>query len=53
MSDQTIAIEFIGTQDNIADPLTKGLEHAFVLKSKLGMELIIHHYSSTVGTQYT
>ncbi|KAL8125169.1 hypothetical protein AgCh_012735 [Apium graveolens] len=23
-----IAIEFIGTQDNIADPLTKGLEHA-------------------------
>ncbi|KAL8089478.1 hypothetical protein AgCh_039085 [Apium graveolens] len=28
VSDRIIAIEFIGTQDNIADPLNKGLEHA-------------------------
>ena len=37
VSERIIAIEFIGTQDNIADPLTKGLEHAVVLKSRLGM----------------
>ena len=53
MSDRVIAVEFIGTQDNLADPLTKGLEHAVVLKSRLGMGLITHHDSSTVGTQYT
>ncbi|KAL8120812.1 hypothetical protein AgCh_017845 [Apium graveolens] len=40
LSDRIIAIEFIGTQDNIADPLTKGIEHAIVLKSRLGMRLI-------------
>ncbi|KAL8149671.1 hypothetical protein AgCh_006619 [Apium graveolens] len=34
VSDRIIAIEFIGTQDNIVDPLTKGLEHAVVLKSR-------------------
>ncbi|KAL8155041.1 hypothetical protein AgCh_000429 [Apium graveolens] len=48
-----IAIEFIGTLDNIADPLTKGLEHVVVLKSRLGMGPITHHNPSTVGTQYT
>ena len=53
VSDRVIAIEFIGTQDNIADPLTKGLEHAVVLKSRLGMGLVTHHGSSTAGTQYT
>ncbi|KAL8103698.1 hypothetical protein AgCh_028045 [Apium graveolens] len=40
VSDRIIAIEFIGTQDNIADPLTKGIEHAIVLKSGLGMGLV-------------
>ncbi|KAL8120351.1 hypothetical protein AgCh_017506 [Apium graveolens] len=39
VSDRIIAIEFIGTEDNIADPLTKGIEHAIVLKSRLGMGL--------------
>ena len=53
MSEKIIAIEFIGTQDNIADPLTKGLEHAVVLKSRLGMGLTTHIDSSTAGTQYT
>ena len=53
VSDRTIAIKFIGTQNNIADPLTKGLEHVVVLKSRLGMGLITHHGSSTAGTQYT
>ena len=53
VSDRIIAIEFIGTQNNIADPLTKGLEPAVVLKSRLGMGLSTHHNSSTVGTQYT
>ncbi|KAL8088682.1 hypothetical protein AgCh_038452 [Apium graveolens] len=53
VSDRIIAIEFIGTQDNIADPLTKGIEHAIVLKSRLGMGLVTHHNSSTEGTQYT
>ena len=52
--ERIIAIEFIGTQDNIADPLTKGLEHAVVLiKSRLGMGLTTHIDSSTAGTQYT
>ncbi|KAL8120815.1 hypothetical protein AgCh_017848 [Apium graveolens] len=41
VSDRIIAIEFIRTQDNIADPLTKGIEHAIVLKSRLGMRLMI------------
>ncbi|KAL8117524.1 hypothetical protein AgCh_015420 [Apium graveolens] len=40
VSDMILAIEFVGTQDNIADPLTKGLEHVVVLKSRLGMGLI-------------
>ncbi|KAL8124691.1 hypothetical protein AgCh_012369 [Apium graveolens] len=53
VTDRIIAIEFIGTQNNIADPLTKGLEPAVVLKSRLGMGLSTHHNSSTVGTQYT
>ena len=53
VSDRVMAIEFIGTQDNIADPLTKGLEHAVVLKSRLGMRLTTHFESSTAGTQYT
>ncbi|KAL8148948.1 hypothetical protein AgCh_006087 [Apium graveolens] len=41
VSDMIIAIEFIGTQDNIVDPLTKGIEHAIVLKSRLGMGLVV------------
>ena len=53
VSDRTIAIEFIGTEGNIADPLTKGLEHVVFLKSRLGMRLITHHNSSTAGTHYT
>jgi hypothetical protein len=53
MSDRIIGVEFIGTQENLADPLTKGLEHAVVLKSRLGMGLIAHNDSSTTGTQYT
>ena len=50
MSDQTIAIKFIGTQDNTADPLIKRLEHDVVLKSRLGMSLINHSGSSKAGT---
>ena len=53
VSERIIAIEFIGTQDNIVDPLTKGLEHAVVLKSRLGMRLTTHIDSSIAGTQYT
>ena len=53
VSERIIAVEFIGTQDNIADPLTKGLQHAVVLKSRLGMGLIAHNDSSAAGTQYT
>ena len=48
---RTIAIDLIGTQDNIADPMTKGLEHVVVPKSSLGMRLITYHDSSTAGTQ--
>ena len=53
VSERIIAIEFIGTQDNIADPLNKGLEHALVLNSRLGMGLKTHIDLSTAGTQYT
>ena len=53
VSERIIAIEFIGTQDNIVDPLTKGLEHAVVLKSRLRMGLTTHIDSSTAGIQYT
>ena len=49
--ERIIAIEFIRTQDNIADPLTKGLELAVVLKSRLGMGLTTHIDSSTAETQ--
>ena len=42
MSERIIVIEFIGTQDNIVDPLTKGLEHAVVLKLRLRMRLTTH-----------
>ncbi|KAL8089895.1 hypothetical protein AgCh_039379 [Apium graveolens] len=40
MSDRIIAIEFIGSQVNIDDPPTKGLDHDVVLKSRLGMGLV-------------
>ena len=39
MFDGIIAVNFIGTKDNIADPLTKGLALALVQKSRLGMGL--------------
>ena len=37
VSDGIIAVDFIGTKDNTADPLTKGLTLALVQKSRLGM----------------
>lgn len=38
VSDRVIAIAFIGTQGNIVDPLTKGLGHDVILKSRLGID---------------
>ncbi|KAL8098055.1 hypothetical protein AgCh_030987 [Apium graveolens] len=40
VSNTIIDVEFIGTQDNLTDPLTKGLEHAVVLQCRLGMRLV-------------
>lgn len=39
ISERVIAVDFVGTKDNTADPFTKGLDLAQVLKSKLGMGL--------------
>ena len=39
VSDRVMAIDFVGTKDNIADPLTKGLELSLVQKSRLEMGL--------------
>ncbi|KAL2253061.1 UNVERIFIED_CONTAM: hypothetical protein Sindi_0100800, partial [Sesamum indicum] len=35
-------VDFVGTKDNVADPLTKGLNLSQVHKSKLGMGLKTH-----------
>jgi hypothetical protein len=39
VSQKVIAVDYVGTKDNTADPLTKGLELALVLKFRLGMGL--------------
>ncbi|KAL0315203.1 UNVERIFIED_CONTAM: Retrovirus-related Pol polyprotein from transposon TNT 1-94 [Sesamum calycinum] len=39
VSDRVIGIDFMGTKDNVADPLTKGLDLSQVNKSRLGMGL--------------
>ncbi|KAL0303720.1 UNVERIFIED_CONTAM: Retrovirus-related Pol polyprotein from transposon TNT 1-94 [Sesamum radiatum] len=42
VSDRVIGIDFVGTKDNVADPLTKGLDLSQVDKSRLGMGLKTH-----------
>ncbi|KAL2253467.1 UNVERIFIED_CONTAM: Retrovirus-related Pol polyprotein from transposon TNT 1-94 [Sesamum indicum] len=42
VSDRVIGIDFVGTKDNVADPLTKGLNLSQVHKSRLGMGLKTH-----------
>ncbi|KAL2232001.1 UNVERIFIED_CONTAM: Retrovirus-related Pol polyprotein from transposon TNT 1-94 [Sesamum indicum] len=42
VSDRVIGIDFVGTKDNVADPLTRGLNLSQVHKSRLGMGLKIH-----------
>ncbi|KAK4392741.1 Retrovirus-related Pol polyprotein from transposon TNT 1-94 [Sesamum angolense] len=42
VSDRVIGIDFVGTKDNVADPLTKRLDLSQVYKSRLGMGLRIH-----------
>ncbi|KAL0360460.1 UNVERIFIED_CONTAM: Retrovirus-related Pol polyprotein from transposon TNT 1-94 [Sesamum radiatum] len=42
VSDRVIGIDFVGTKDNVADPLTKGLDLSQVNKSRLGMGLKTH-----------
>ncbi|KAL0302303.1 UNVERIFIED_CONTAM: Retrovirus-related Pol polyprotein from transposon TNT 1-94 [Sesamum calycinum] len=42
VSDRVIVIDFVGTKDNVADPLTKGLDLSQVNKSRLGMGLKTH-----------
>ncbi|KAK4405931.1 Retrovirus-related Pol polyprotein from transposon TNT 1-94 [Sesamum angolense] len=42
VSDRVIGIDFVGTKDNVADPLTKGLNLSQVNKSRLGMGLKTH-----------
>ncbi|KAL0317439.1 UNVERIFIED_CONTAM: Retrovirus-related Pol polyprotein from transposon TNT 1-94 [Sesamum angustifolium] len=39
---RVIGIDFVGTKDNVADPLTKGLDLSQVNKSRLGMGLKTH-----------
>ncbi|KAL2225610.1 UNVERIFIED_CONTAM: Retrovirus-related Pol polyprotein from transposon TNT 1-94 [Sesamum indicum] len=39
VSDRVIGIDFVGTKDNVADPLTKGLNLSQVHKSRLEMRL--------------
>ncbi|KAL0337666.1 UNVERIFIED_CONTAM: hypothetical protein Scaly_2041700 [Sesamum calycinum] len=38
VSDIVIHIDFVGTKDNVADPLTKGLDLSQVYKSRLGWD---------------
>ncbi|KAL2231171.1 UNVERIFIED_CONTAM: Retrovirus-related Pol polyprotein from transposon TNT 1-94, partial [Sesamum indicum] len=42
VSDRVMGIDFVGTKDNVADPLTKGLNLSQVHKSRLGMGLKTH-----------
>ncbi|KAL0458672.1 UNVERIFIED_CONTAM: hypothetical protein Slati_0494400 [Sesamum latifolium] len=42
VSDRVVGIDFVGIKDNVADPLTKGLDLSQVYKSRLGMRLKIH-----------
>ncbi|KAL0380426.1 UNVERIFIED_CONTAM: Retrovirus-related Pol polyprotein from transposon TNT 1-94 [Sesamum angustifolium] len=42
VSDRVIGIDFVGTKDNVADLLTKGLDLSQVNKSRLGMGLKTH-----------
>ncbi|KAL0299909.1 UNVERIFIED_CONTAM: Retrovirus-related Pol polyprotein from transposon TNT 1-94 [Sesamum angustifolium] len=42
VSDRVIGIDFVGTKDNVADPLIKGLDLSQVNKSRLGMGLKTH-----------
>ncbi|KAL0349656.1 UNVERIFIED_CONTAM: Retrovirus-related Pol polyprotein from transposon TNT 1-94 [Sesamum radiatum] len=42
VSDRVIGIDFVGTKDNVADPLTKELDLSQVNKSRLGMGLKTH-----------
>ena len=51
VKDGVMAIDYVKSKDNIADPLTKGLELSLVLKSRLGMGLKTLANSSTVATQ--
>lgn len=51
VSDEVIAVDFIGTKDNTADPLTKGLALSLVEKFRLGMGLKPITSSQTVATQ--
>ncbi|KAL2231172.1 UNVERIFIED_CONTAM: Retrovirus-related Pol polyprotein from transposon TNT 1-94 [Sesamum indicum] len=42
VSDRVMGIDFVRTKDNVADPLTKGLNLSQVHKSRLGMGLKTH-----------
>ncbi|KAL0431414.1 UNVERIFIED_CONTAM: Retrovirus-related Pol polyprotein from transposon TNT 1-94 [Sesamum radiatum] len=42
VSDRVIIIDFVGTNDNVADPLTKGLDLLQVDKFRLEMEMKTH-----------
>ncbi|KAL0370024.1 UNVERIFIED_CONTAM: Retrovirus-related Pol polyprotein from transposon TNT 1-94 [Sesamum angustifolium] len=42
VSDRVIGIDFVGTKDNVADPLTKGLDLSQVNKSRLWIGLKTH-----------
>ncbi|KAL0324836.1 UNVERIFIED_CONTAM: Retrovirus-related Pol polyprotein from transposon TNT 1-94 [Sesamum radiatum] len=42
VSNRVMGIDFVGTKDNVADPLTKGLDLSQVNKSRLGMGLKTH-----------
>ncbi|CAH9084692.1 unnamed protein product [Cuscuta epithymum] len=51
VSQGVFAVDFVGSKDNTADPLTKGLDLNQVIKSRLGMGLKPNNYSTTVATQ--
>ncbi|CAH9095404.1 unnamed protein product [Cuscuta europaea] len=51
VSQGVFAVDFVGSKDNTADPLTKGLDLNQVIKSRLRMGLKPNNYSSTVATQ--
>ncbi|KAL0387826.1 UNVERIFIED_CONTAM: Retrovirus-related Pol polyprotein from transposon TNT 1-94, partial [Sesamum radiatum] len=53
VSDRVIGIDFVGTKDNVADPLTKGLDLSQVNKSRLGMGLKTINDITTMATQPT